>query len=307
YYFGDTEIFDYQYWGFLFMAHPYENLTLHCVVGCVISLAVTLLSGLIYVRRDAKTVGNPIASRVFFEVVLTLGCVTVLLAFTMWNSGLWGLLIAATAYIIINIIVSRAKINALSFVKWGAKYLATAAVFMTVMIAAIKTGGFGYITLRPDAEHLEGAEFEISYYDPEYDWTDEYHSHQRTLCTNALTAEQADKVMEICKKHILNGRADINVFSEMTGIYFDDDTTYLHVIANSERHYDERPFPKSQFGLDSSGFSDKYCLAYDQNVVIPLAEAKALADELLALDCVYDYVKEPVYTETGDYAEVYYN
>lgn len=282
YNFGDTtEHVDFGYWGILFLSDFNNKFILHCAVGCVISLAVMLLSGLIYVRRDAKSVGNPIASRVFFEVTMTLGVVTVLLFFVLSFAALWGFLIAAVAYIIINIIVSRAKIKVLSFVKWGVKYLITAAAFLVVAIAAIKTGGFGFIYERPAAEHLDSAKYEISYYDISNT------SGSVHLRTDALTSEQADKVMSICKKHIAAGRANINPFIVMSNDFIlSDEITSVRISAEGSKHYDEPPYPKSQFVRDyhKAQYSDQYILDYWQSIEIPLTDARAMAEELKALD-----------------------
>lgn len=289
YFFGDTSVFDYQYWGILFLANPSDKLELHCSVGCVISLAVMLLSGLIYIRRDAKTVGTPVASRVFFELTMTLGCFTVFMFFLMDNDIFWGLLIAAVAFIIINIIVSRAKINALSFLKWGAKYLAITAAFVIVMTITIKTGGFGYIYERPAAEDLDGAKYSISYYDYAYVEPDGTHGKRRTLCTNALTPEQADEVMKICKKHLVSGRLRSDLFSD-TFFFTSDGWTYITVRAVSDKTYNALPEPQSQFQWDYE--TDKYQLYYYQELKVPFSEAKELADELTALSFVYEMPEE---------------
>ncbi len=294
YYLGDFDYIDCGWWGFLYILSS-EKVILHCVVGCVISIAVTLLSGLIYVRRDAKTVGNPIASRVFFEVMLVLGCVTVFLFFVVNNVALWGLLVAAVAYVIINIIVSRAKINVFSFLKWGAKYLATAAVFTVVLVIAIATGGFGYINLRPEAKYLDGAKFNISY----VDYRANSFDRETMLHTSALTPEQADEVMSICKKHIVKGRAGVNPFRIITGMLYDDDLTPVRVFADSEKTFNECPFPRSQFWENNGG---RYNLDYRQRLYITEDEARAMTEELKALDYVYEV--KPDIAET---AQNYYN
>lgn len=298
YYFGSIEPIDYGYWGFLFLADFYDKFVLHCVVGCVISIAVILASGLIYMKRDAKTVGNPIASRTFFEIMLVLGCVTVFMFFLMTDGMIWGFLVAAVAYIIINIIVCRAKINALSFVKWGAKYLATAAAFTLAIVIMIETGGFGYIHLRPNAELLDGANFMIGYYDYEYHEPNEYTGNTRNLRADNLTPEQADKVMSICKKYMAEGSAKINPLSKIFRVSFNYDVhTNITVTANSNKTYDERPFPHSQFELNYV-LGRGYSLDYRQDVSVPIADAREMAQELLTLDFVYEYVDQTPLTYT---------
>lgn len=283
----EMDMVDLGYWGFLF-ALNFEKLIPHCIVGSLISLAVMLLSGLIYVKRDAKTVGTPIASRVFFEVVMTLSCITVFLAFVMSDAALWGLLVAAVAYIIINIIVSRAKINALSFVKWGGKYLITVAAFTVVLVVAIKTGGFGYIYERPAADYLEGASYDISYYDYSYEDSDGGNGKHMKLYTDSLTAEQADKVMSICKKHLANGRANINPFDVIFGYYYPHKMSYVSIRAQSNKLYDTCPYPRSQFESDYYD-RERFCLSYRQGTNIPYSDLLAMTEELKALDYVHEY------------------
>lgn len=224
---------------------------------------------------------------------MTLGVFTVFMFFLMSFSALWGFLIAAIAFIIINIIVSRAKINVLSFVKWGGKYLITTAVFLVVVIAATRTGGFGFILERPAAEHLESAEFLISYYEIADSNKDGY------LITDALTAEQADEVMSICKKHLANGRANINPFIDIfTGLIFSSDISHVGISAKGSKLYDEPPYPKSQFSIDYQRHNyDQYILYYFQRIAIPTADVRAMVEELKTLDYI-DVSDNNVTTDT---------
>lgn len=275
---------DLGYWGLLYLISE-GKFILHCSVGCLISLAVMLLSGLIYVRRDARSVGSPIASKVFFEIIMFLGCVTVFSSFAMSDYALWGLLIAGVAYVIINIIVCRAKINALSFLKWAGKYFATAAVFSALLITTIKTGGFGYINVRPDAKYLDGASFTIHLGDGVYS---DYNLVNKIFASNALTAEQADEVMSICKKHIKKGAADVNAINVIFGVTDSTTVSTVRIYATSETLFDRCPSPQFQFDDRRSNGIVKYCLDYGQSVVISRSEMRALAEELEALEGVFN-------------------
>lgn len=302
-----------QNWGFLYLFGTEEEKVIpHCLTGCLISLAVMLLSGLIYRRRDARTVGTPIASRVFFEIVMFLGCATVFSFFAFDNAAIWGVLIAAVIYIIINIIVSRARIGVKSVLVWSGKYLATTAVCVAVFTAASVTGGFGAIALRPGAEYLEGARFQI------FDAFGR-DGESQTLITDPLSAEQADRVMEICKKHMIAGRRSIG--AAFVWKNYPADSTRVHLSAHSETTYPERPFPTWQFrehtvytrieggrrelGGGIVSYSDgghtylpdgTYQLDFSQYVRISDAEAESMMEELLALDFVR--VQETVYEDT---------
>lgn len=286
------------YLGLLFLLVGTDDLIPHCTVSCVLSLAVMLLSGLIFKKRDGRTVGTPIASRVFFEILMFLGCATVYSCFATSTIARGGILIAAVAYLIINVIVSRAKIGIRSFLKWIGKYLATAAVITGILIAAAKTGGFGYISLRPAAQYLEGAYFTIR-----FDavgsaiYFAERYSEYKDLSTLALTAEQADQIMTICKKHILQGIAEINTFDFLTWNYDSDEATRVCVTAQSKTLFDFQPSPKSQFEHHFVGShidnvvtveEDGYRLDYTQDIIISRSEARAMAAELECLDFVYN-------------------
>ncbi len=292
-----------QNWGFLYLlTTDEEKLIPHCLVGSLISLAVMLLSGLIYRVRDARTVGTPIASRVFFEIFLFLGCVTVFAFFMFENEALWGILVAGVIYIIINVIVSRAKIGVKSALLWVGKYLATTAVCVGVFTAASVTGGFGVIGLRPEAQYLEGASFSILL------------DHGLRLETDPLSAEQADQVMAICKKHMAAGRKEIG--AELVWRKYPDDSGWFLVMANSQVTYPECPSPQWQFErhyatvplqgrrvrMGNGGYIETeeggyvtqpdgtYQLDFYQDIRISKTEMDAAAEELLALDFVHKSV-----------------
>lgn len=264
-------------WGILTLFSEEEELIPRSLISIAISLAVMLLSIFIFKKRDARSVGTPIASRLFFEVMMTLGCFTIFSFFQLSSALQWGLLVAGVAYIIINVIVSRARINVLSFVKWIAKYAITAAAFMLLMAAAIKTGGFGRIGARPDTKYLDGAEFRISLHIDNYGYV--------SVDTPALSAEQADRVMDVCKKHIEKGAADTGVFEAMFGIN-NGVSAYIYCRVNSDKEFTGRPHPKIVFEEIRRGKKVYYTLDYAQSLKISMTEARELVSELKALDFI---------------------
>ena len=278
---------DLKYWGFLYLANDeMKGVIIHAAVGCVISVAVILLSGLIYKKRDARSVGTPISSKLFFEIMMAGGCVTIFSLSFMTREVLWGILIAGVAYFIISVIVSRAKINALSFVKWIAKFAVTTAVFTGIVIGAIKTGGFGYYTLRPDKMYLDGASFNIRI----YDWNDE------RFATKELTEEQADELMKLCKKYIGKGVAKVNPFKAIFNTY---DLTYVWVEAGSYNKFLNKPFPGFMFNrYYGNDLIEGYILQYNQDIAVSGDIVNEFANELRKLDYVIEIHREPiVYTE----------
>lgn len=279
-YYSDQSV-DLGYFGLLFIISNTDKVISHCVVSAAISLVIMLLSGLIYVKRDARSVGTPIASKLFFEIIMALGCVTVFSLFSLNEYVFWGVLISFVAYIIINIIISRAKINFFSFLKWGGKYAATLAAFTVLLVVTIKTGGFGFINARPAAEYLDQASFEIIYFDYN-DYNPANYTHYREdLETPVLTVEQADEVMSICKKYLAMGRANANPVDIIFG-----ETANVIIRAESDKRFDFCPSPKNQFTYwyyEKKGYS----LDYQQSIYIPDSDAKAMMAELSTLDFVY--------------------
>lgn len=269
---------DLGYFGLLFLVSDFDKVIPHCLVSSAISLVIMLLSGLIYVKRDARSVGTPIASKLFFEIIMALGCATIFTMFSLSDYAFWGILISAVAYIIVNIIVSRAKINILSFLKWGGKYAATLAAFTVLLVVTIKTGGFGYINSRPAAEYLDGAVFEIMYFD-QTNYNPETYSYRREdLETRVLTAEEADEVMSVCKKYLVNGRANANPFNIIFGKSYN-----VTVTAESDKRFDFRPSPKQHFSDYFWSENPGYGLRYRQSLYISDSDARAMLDEISAL------------------------
>lgn len=279
---------DLGFWGFLFvLGDSFGYVISHAAIGCGVSIVVMLLSILIYKKRDARSVGTPISSKVFFEIMMVGGCATIFSIAVMNPGVMWGVLIAGVAYIIINIIVSRAKINALSFLKWAGKFALTTAVFMGIAVAAVKTGGFGYYRIRPNTEYLESAQFRIS-----CGYIYDYNS--TVFLTDKLTAEQAEELMKICKKHIKKGVVDVDAFD----VIFDNYAhTYISVSADGSEGFTKRPSPKFMFsqryisttfeGMTAMQKKSGYVLDYYQSIAVSHEEAKALAEELRQLDFVY--------------------
>lgn len=291
---------DVNYWGILPLFEDIDSSSfyLHNLVSILLSLLVLFFSLFIYKKRDARTVGTPVASRVFFEVMMALGCFTVFSFFVMSSAALWGVLIAGVVYIIINIIVSRAKINVLSFLKWIAKYAVTTAAFVVLMVVTIKTGGFGQINARPSAKYLEGAEFSISYYDYAYD-------ENRQITTDKLTNEQANQIIDICQKHLLKGRNELSAVDIMLDSVYYRSTGSVYIRANSDKKYTDLPITQRAF-FDKYFVTDDttgvrfyvYQLRYRRSLEISGAEARVLYAELKALDFVNTPNDDRIYVES---------
>lgn len=288
----------FSYWGFMFLGRFDDGawgMIISCAVGIVISAAVTFAMLFVYRKRDARSVGDPVSNRVFFEIFMLLGVFTIYTAFVMDSVVFWGVLIAIVIYTIINIIVSRAKINIFSFLKWGAKFLATTAIYLVVFTIAVKTGGFGYIYTRPSDEELAGASFEI-YYDEWYPLDE--RSYSTCLSADNLTQEQAVQVMNIVKEHLVDGRQTISPINVLFDSCYMPDYSDIRFQVTG-RYLDENEVPKKKMsGYHYSSLSvetgrydknqnpiraAKYYLYFEQDLTIPLQDARAMAKELKAL------------------------
>lgn len=303
----------FSYWGFMFLGNSdYEawGMVLSCAVGIAISAAVMFVMLFVYRKRDARSVGDPVSNRVFFEIFMLLGVFTIYTAFVMTSAAFWGVLIAAVIYTIISIIVSRAKINFYSFLKWGAKFLAATAVYLVVFTIAVKTGGFGYIYTRPTDEELEGASFEITY----DDWYPlENRSSATHLYADNLTQEQAVQIMDIVKEHIVKGRQTINpvdvIFhntfwpASFSDVDLEVNGRALDIEPEGKfigYKYVSRSFPVKQYDENQDiEYGLKYYLYFEQNTTIPLSESRAMANDLKSLSFVHTEKDKP-------YSSTYY-
>lgn len=269
---------DVTYWGFLYMFQDSNGaLISHAAIGSAISLAVMLLSIFIYKKRDARTVGTPVASKVFFELIMAGGCVTIFSTAIMSDGFGWGLLVAGVAYIIINIIVSRAKINGFSFLKWIGKFALTTAVFLGITVISIKTGGFGFYKTRPDIKYYDQASFNITIGSP-------YGNNNSRLYTDALTTEQAEQLLKICDRHIQKGVAHVNPFDIMFDSSWNTGTVFIQT--NGSLEYRSKPTPKFLFGETGTPTGNVYHLEYSQRISMDYSDSQALLRELKQLDFI---------------------
>lgn len=274
---------DLHYWGPLALFVEEEEIVQHCLVSTAVSLVIILLVLFIYKKRDARSVGTPIASKLFFEIMMAAGCFSLFSAFVMNSYAHWGIIIAAVAYLIINIIVSRAKLSLVGLLKWIGKFALTTTAFLAIVIASIKTVGFGSGNARPDIEYLDNTHFYLEYY---------LFSEKREVAVESkqLTAEQADIALDIIIRHCANGRRSVNCFDVMFEQYDYSRVCSLRIGGNGSVFFDDRPTPRMQFQFSFIGANSGYRFSYDRDVIIPISDAEALFDELLTLDYFEEYV-----------------
>lgn len=291
---------DLRYFGLLCLNisdyRDFADITLHAGVSCLISLAIMLAGVFIYIKRDAKTVGTPIASRVFFEIIMASGCLT--LFFLGWLGAFmgWSILIAGTAYVIINIIVSRAKIKITSVLAWAGKFALTLAVFLGVSAGCIKTRGFGYYKTLPEEPYMEGAKFTINLNNYNgYSFNGHYYygddRYYKKFYSSPLTPEQASELMSIIHKHEKQSLAEINPFDDLFDrICYFENNAFVSISANSDVKFGRYPQPHNQFersivySKTTGKRMTEYNWKYSREIYMTPSQAQALYEELKALD-----------------------
>lgn len=133
------------------------------LINILISCLVIWASYFIYKKRDARSVGKPMAFSLFFELFMFIGTFTL---FTMFFfSSMWsiGVTIALIISLIIRIVVSRAKVSVKSFGVWILKYAACVGLFIGIAAVGYYTGGFGLSSFKPDLSDTCMVDASISY------------------------------------------------------------------------------------------------------------------------------------------------
>ena len=269
-------------------------------INVLISAAVMLLSYFIYRKRDARSVGTPIYSRLFFEIVMALGVFTVYLAFVLTEINLsYGLIMVIVIYLVINIVISRAKIGVKSFMAWLGKYVLTTAAFLIFVAAAYATDGFSTAKYLPKTD-MSGYILDISLEDNGYlengyrtvDYSSNDDTSDKNMVRSDLTDEQFREINDVYVKYFKKSRGSVaecmsDLFSD-SHIYNSNSNNYCMLSidepykagsyhADHEHShgwlYNKSFYVKEELGselekeLDSLGYLDKHITEtrYDQN------------------------------------------
>ena len=160
------------------------------IVNVLISVGVIYLCSRLYKKRTAETVGNPIAFRLFLEIL------SVISVFVMFNFldmadrivAVGGSLVV---FMVVHIILARGKNLKLVFAGRLLEFAGIIAAVLIVNAICLKTGGFGLAFSEPKGE-LEHCNIELYFYEANRFDEGEYQP---------LYLEDADKdkVIEITK------------------------------------------------------------------------------------------------------------
>ena len=193
------------------------------MLNCAVSAVVMMLTQFIYRRRDARSVGTPIANRVFFECIMFLGLATVYGLFFFRAELYIGIIIVSVIYVVIHVISSRGKLTVKKFAGWLLKFGLSTAAYVLLAGAAYATGGFGMVKHLP-AQELKNGYIELTVYtdDDPTDGLDRY----ATFRLGELTPDSPDKASDaqireaarVFQKHAANReRSAEEFFSELNG------------------------------------------------------------------------------------------
>lgn len=294
----------------LYGAEPETMRAVMLGINCVISIIVMTLCVSIYKKRDGKTVGKPIAFKAFFEAAMLLVVFTVS-GLNLYQSTLkTSFIFTAVAFIIINIIVTRAKLSFKNFFIWIAKYVGANALFLIAAYISYVTYGFGYADLKPkDLDKVADKYFNINMsidppnsrmndgyvmsYFAETD-EEEYHNFTNTS-TNANDKQSFTQALDIVRKYVKRSPRGIKFFLNDVGLTYDPE-----IFSN----YDMRSvqFSGSYYylteedtdNIEEYGVTDEYydyeTFDYAINLLIPRADAEALRDEMIGEGLMLEYI-----------------
>ena len=275
-------------------------------LNCLISAVVMILTVFIYRRRDARSVGTPIANRIFFECVMFAGLMTVYGLFFFRAEAYIGIIIVAVIYIVIHIITSRGRLNAKTFGVWVGKFVLSTAVYIGFAGAAYVTGGFGMVEHLPMG-NLSGVDFSINLF------TD-IEGGYVSISYDTAEGDEDDGVSDLSDEQVRKAARVFQKYAAQHRKSFDEFTKMLLNGYEYSREWSEFNGTMYITGQRTWDNGDTYSYRImEQNVNLTPDEAEALDKELEALGVpersyekhIFD--DEPEYYD-GDYEdEVIYN
>ena len=223
-----------KYWTFSAVlaaedANSPSDMILPQIISILISCALFAAAYLTFKRRDASSVGDPIAVKLFYEIIMVLGVFTVYSAFICSRAMKAGVILTAIIYLVINIIVIRAKINPKRIAFWLLKLAATSAVFMAIVVAGFLTDGFGVYDHLPVRKMTNyGVDINTEYY-LNGDYNKEYNG-EATGDVGTVTDEDIRDMIKTARKY---GKRE-KTFDRFKTLVFDDHNRYYYDYASED-------------------------------------------------------------------------
>lgn len=265
------------------------------ILNCAVSVIVMAALSFLYAKRDLRTVGTPIANRVFFECIMFIGLSTVYSMFFFNVEAYIGVIIVAVIYIVIHIISSRAKLTFKKVLGWLGKFALSTAAYVLLAWAAYNTGGFGMVHKLPTA-NMENAwiAIEVSYSDDRF--SGDYHHIEftsgGTQIYPEITDAQVRQAAGVFQNKLASHRTSADeFFSKLNG----DSLMNVYSCSLYIRYGGKR---------DENGFSGSSTMRQYSELTVP--EIKELIDELEQLGFLIEKDRNDDDFIYSDIADAYY-
>ncbi|MCR5142415.1 MAG: hypothetical protein K6C68_07805 [Ruminococcus sp.] len=272
-----------KYWTFSAVlaaedANSPSDMILPQIISILISCALFAAAYLTFKRRDASSVGDPIAVKLFYEIIMVLGVFTVYSAFICSSAMKVGVILTAIIYLVINIIVIRAKINPKRIAFWLLKLAATSAVFMAIVFAGFLTDGFGiydYMPIRSMANN------DIRIYTYVLDDVRGTVDYEVQTDFGELSDEQMREVIKICRKYGYTAKTADRFFGLVSGDAYgrvrdgDTDSSSFNMVKVESCKQYKRMEDGSEYTLERTTL-DQHILMSNEDVEQLFAELKEL-------------------------------
>ncbi len=272
----------------------------HQLISILISVLLFAVTYLIFKRRDASSVGDPIAFKLFFELIMALGVFTVYSAFICTSEMKIGVILTTVIYLVINIIVIRAKISIKRVAVWLLKLAATSAVFMAIVFAGFMTDGFGIYNYMP-IRSMNGNSIEIQCTLSGEDKSTYYSTYNGIGdgVNEDLSDEQIREALRIVRKYGITDKTSDRFFGKVSG---NDDwgSSYDYCYVNVEIYKHVKKTAK-EYG---AYVSDHQIL--DQSIIVKSTDLDQMYDDIEAAGIEVNREVNNWTDYSDDYGEVVY-
>ncbi len=249
------------------------------IVNVLISIGVIYLCSRLYKKRTAETVGNPIAFRLFLEILSVIS-VFVMFSFLDMADRIVAVGGSLVVFMVVHIILARGKNLKLVFAGRILEFAGIIAAVLIVNAIFLKTGGFGLAFLEPKGE-LEHCNIELYFY--EANRFDE-GGYQPLYLEDA----DKDKVIEITRIIHSHFKAADRSKTAWRNYYRND---RLNIVVNERKEYKKADFydPADKYYWDS---------VFDQNMCYD-CDTETIYQELI------DAGMKPENNDGSEYADEY--
>ena len=207
-----------SYWGYGASISDYN---FPPAISCLISLVVIFITYFIYKKRNAEDIGKPIVYRWFFNIDMAFGIICFNLIFYCMELFFVGIIFTFIGFVIMQIILSRAKVNFKKVLLWIGGYFGILVILMGFLVTAYWTNGFGYKFEIPKDWNDVDVTATI-------DGTEYYETFGMTYENGAkISREQANQVNEIFFKYRNERDKSFSEFLDMVLFrYYYDEINY---------------------------------------------------------------------------------